>query len=127
MILLLNGIECKDEELTESTKILNYGVVAKMRYERDLNVDYYYYLQDSGRHIYDDKIFEHVKEAFETTSISVVGLRDASYTSIDVKTLIDDILHKLLTNNQVREDWIMARIDALSHVSEKSILSMKLR
>lgn len=46
MILQLNGIECKDEDLTESPKILDYGVVAKMIYCNDLNGDYYY-LKDS--------------------------------------------------------------------------------
>lgn len=42
MILQLNGIEWKDEELNESPMILDYGAVAKMRYYKDLNVDYYY-------------------------------------------------------------------------------------
>lgn len=124
MILRLSGIECKDEHLTESPKILYYGVVAKMRYYKDLNGDYYY-LEDSGRQVYDDKIVEHVKETVEATGPSVVGVGVAFSLSPDVKTLIDDMLQKLLADNQVMEDGIMARVDAFAHVSEESRLRMK--
>lgn len=41
MILDLNGSMCKEKELTESPKILDYGGVKKMRYYRDTNGEYY--------------------------------------------------------------------------------------
>lgn len=85
----------------------------------------YYYLEDSGRQIYDDKIVEHVNKVVEATGPSTTGVGASFSTTPNVKTLIDDILQKLLADNQVREDRIMAHIDALNHVSEESRLRMK--
>lgn len=39
MILELNRIVCKEEDLIESPKILDYGGDAKLRYYRDNNGD----------------------------------------------------------------------------------------
>lgn len=89
MILQLNDIKCKEGDLIDSPKILGYGVVEKMGYYKDLNGDYYY-LEDSGRKIYDDKFLE--KEVTEMNDLSTVGGSAATFTSIDVKTLLDDVL-----------------------------------
>lgn len=58
-------------------------------------------------------------------SPSTTGVNDASSTSADVKTLIGDMLQKLLGDNQVREDRITECIDAFAHVSKESSLRMK--
>lgn len=126
MILQMNGIECKNEDLTESPKVIDYNVVAKMRQYKDLNGNYYY-LEDSGIHIYDGKIVEHEKKAAETTGPFAASVGVAYSTSPDVKTLIKDMLHTLLVDNQVREDWIMACIDVIAHASEESKLRMKIK
>lgn len=55
MILQLNDIECKEEELIKNPNILDHGIVVKMRYYMDLSGEYYY-IKDSDRKIYDDKI-----------------------------------------------------------------------
>lgn len=81
------GIKCKEQELTESPKILDYGDVSKMRHYMDLNGNYYY-LEDPGRQIYDDKIVEQVKETADTVGPFATGLGAASSTSYDVKTLM---------------------------------------
>lgn len=101
MILQLNVIKCKYEDLTESPKILDYGVAAKMRNYKDKNGDYYY-LKDSGWQIYYDKILKHVKEGDETIGLSATGVGDASSTSLDIKTLIDDMLQTLVADNHVK-------------------------
>lgn len=108
IILELNDIVCKEEELTESPKILDYGVVKKIRYHRNTNGDYYY-LEDSGRKIYDDKIVDPIKEAAETASPFDIGDVATYSSSSNVKTLLDEMLQKLLADNKIIEDNIMAR------------------
>lgn len=85
----------------------------------------YYYLEESGIHIYDVKIVEHVKKTAETTDPFAASVGVSSSTSPDVKTLIDDMLYTLLADNQVREDQIMVRINVIAHASEESKLRMK--
>lgn len=65
--------------------------MSKMRYLKNLNGNYYY-LEDSGRQIYDDRIVKHVKETSKTTGPYVIIGGVTSSTSPDVKTLIDDML-----------------------------------
>ncbi|KAI5430597.1 hypothetical protein KIW84_034983 [Lathyrus oleraceus] len=84
MILQLNGIEGKKEELIESLMILHYGDVSKKSYYMDYTGDCYY-LDTSGRRIYDDKIVE--KEPPETNGSSTAGGSAATSTSVDVKAL----------------------------------------
>lgn len=93
MILQLNGIECKEKDLNESPKNLDYGVVVNMRYYNNSDDDYYY-LEDSGRQIYDDKILE--KEVTEMTCQSNVGDSVAISTSVDVKALLMICLRSFL-------------------------------
>lgn len=82
MILHLNGIECKEEELIESLK---------MRYFRDLIGDYYY-IKDSGKKINYNKIVKHGKEATEMVLPSDTGVDVISSTLVNMKTLIGDML-----------------------------------
>lgn len=98
MILELNEVVGMEEELTASPKILDYGVVEKMRYYRDTNGDYYY-LKDSGRKIYDDKIVEPSKEFAETVGPFDIDVGATSYASTDAKMLLDGMLQKLLVDN----------------------------
>lgn len=95
-----------------------------MKYYRNLNGGYYY-LEDSGRQIYDDKIVELVKEAAETIGSSTDDVGVSSSTTPDMKTLIDVMLQRLLVHNQAKDDQIMTHIDALAHVCEQIILRMK--
>lgn len=115
MILHLDGIECKEEELIESPK---------MRYYRDLIGDYYY-LEDSGKKINYNKIVKHDKEAAEMVLPSDTDVDVISSTLVDMKTLIGDVLQRFLID-QDREDQIMAHIIAFSHVSEDNRLRMKI-
>lgn len=96
MILELNGIVCKEEELVDSPKILDYGGIAKKRYYKDTNGDYYY-LEDSNRKIYDNKVMEPVKEVVEAINPSDIGV--TSSASANAKTLLDEMLQKLLADN----------------------------
>lgn len=57
MILQFNGIESDEEYIIESPNILGYGFMSKMSYYKDLNSDYYY-LEDSGKKISNNKILE---------------------------------------------------------------------
>lgn len=63
MILEINGIASKEAALVEAPKILDESVISKMRYYRDSKGDYYY-LEQSGRKIYDDKVVEPTKDPF---------------------------------------------------------------
>lgn len=85
----------------------------------DLSGDYPY-LEDSDGKIYNDNIVEQGKEDAKIVGPSDIGVGPASSTSADVKTLIDYMLQKLLTDNQIREDQIMAHINVLAHVNEDS-------
>lgn len=67
----------------------------------DSNGDYYYN-DDSVGIIYDDKIVEHGKEVIDTVGPFITHVGAGSSTSANMKTLIDDMLQKLLANNQVR-------------------------
>lgn len=114
MILHLNGIECKEEELIESPK---------MRYFRDLIGDYYY-IEDSGKKINYNKIVKHGKEATKMVLPSDTCVDVISSTLVNMKTLIGDMLQRFLVD-QDREDQIMAHIVGLFHVSEDNRLRMK--
>lgn len=61
--------------------VLDYVVVAKMRYYRDLSVNYNY-LEDSGRKIYDDKIIKQGKEAAKTVDPFHTGVGVTFSTSL---------------------------------------------
>lgn len=126
MILELNVIVCKEKELIESPKILDFGNVLKMRYYRDSNEDYYY-LEESGRKIYDDKIVEPVKEVVGDVGPSDIGATSFAY--IDVKTLLNEIIQILMDDNYIREDRIMAQIDMLvcDNEDKRSMMRTKLR
>lgn len=121
-ILQLNDIECNEEDLTKSPKILDYGILEKMRYYKDSNGDYYY-LEDSGRKIYDDKI--HEKEVTETTDPSIASASVDASTFVDMNALLDDVTLKVLADNHIRKDQIMAAIKAFSNVGEKNRVKIK--
>ncbi|KAI5424886.1 hypothetical protein KIW84_030896 [Lathyrus oleraceus] len=89
----LNDIECNEEDLTKSPKILDYGILEKMRYYKDSNGDYYY-LEDSGRKIYDDKNLE--KEVTETTDPSIASASVDASTFVHMKALLDAVIQKII-------------------------------
>lgn len=69
-----------------------------MRYYKDTNGEYYY-LEDSGRKIYNDKIVELVKEVGESVGPSDIDVTSSAF--VDVKTLLDEMLQKFLIDNQI--------------------------
>ncbi|CAI8597995.1 unnamed protein product [Vicia faba] len=97
MILKINGIKSKEEDLVEAPKILDECGVSMMRYYRDTD-GMYYYLEKSGRKVYDDKIVEPIKDPSNETSESSFG-----FLSVDVKTYLDEMVEKILVENQIRE------------------------
>lgn len=114
--LEINGIVSKEEKLTEAPKILDYGGVSKMRYYRDSNGDYYY-LEEYGRKIYDDKVMEPSKDPFVEAPGS-----SSSFTvfSSDLKSYLYELVGRIFSNNPIREESIMAQIDSVTKASEES-------
>lgn len=61
LILEVNGSVSNKVDLVEAPKVLDYSRVSKMRYYGESNGDYYY-LDESGQKVYDNKISELVKD-----------------------------------------------------------------
>ncbi|KAL5056643.1 hypothetical protein RYX36_037325 [Vicia faba] len=72
----------------------------------------------------DDSVVELGKKSVVTVIPSDIGTSSYS-TSTNVKTLIDDYLYKLLVDNHIREDPIMARIDYVARETEDSRVQLK--
>lgn len=96
LILEVNGIVSKKEDLVEAPKILDESIVSNMRYQRDTNADYYY-LEESGMKIYDDKVMEPVNDPSDESSGS-----SSSFLSIELKSYLDDLVLQILVDNQIR-------------------------
>lgn len=67
MILELNGIVSKEEDLVEAPKILDESRVSMMRYYKDTG-GIYFYLEKYGRQVYDDRIVEPLKDPSDKAS-----------------------------------------------------------
>ncbi|CAI8592039.1 unnamed protein product [Vicia faba] len=123
MILEINGVVSKEEDLVGASLIMDEYVVSKMRYYRD-TTGMYYYLEKYGRKSYDDQIVEPKKDSNdEAGDPSNIGT--TSYAYVNVKTLLDVMPQKLLVDISIREDRIMACIDAMAHGSEDNKSRMR--
>ncbi|KAL5079075.1 hypothetical protein RYX36_007496 [Vicia faba] len=114
LILEGNGIVPKDDEQFLTPKIFYYGGVSKMRYYRDYKDGSYFYLEEFGIKVYDDKIVDRPADAI------VAHTSTTSYGSLflNLKGYLDELLGRLITDNQIRKDHIMARIGFVSRESE---------
>lgn len=89
MILEINGIMSSKDDLVESPKVLDEYGVSMMRYYRDTD-GVYYYLEKSGRKIYDDKIVKSLKGPSNEASVFTYGL-----SSAEVNIYLDDLVGKI--------------------------------
>ncbi|CAI8600464.1 unnamed protein product [Vicia faba] len=111
MILEINGIKSKEEDLVEAPKIMDEYRVSMMRYYSETD-GVYYNIGKYGRKVYDDKIVERVKDPSYEASGSSFGL-----LPVDVKTYLDELVWKILADKKIREKGIMACIDSVSKES----------
>lgn len=79
-----------------------------MRYYRDTD-GVYYYLRKPCRKVYDDQIVEPMKDLSDEAGASGTGLLSAV-----MKTYLDELVRKILEDNQVREERIMAHIESVA-------------
>lgn len=90
-----------------------------MRYYMDIDGDYYY-LEESGKKVYDDKVMDPINDASDEAGGSSSGLLYA-----DLKSCLYELVGKILADNQIREERIMARIDSMVKESEESQVKLK--
>ncbi|CAI8592780.1 unnamed protein product [Vicia faba] len=113
-ILEVNGIVSKEEDFVEDLTIMDEYRFSMMRYY--IYIDgVYYYLEKSGRQMYDDRIMETVKDPSNEVGASSYGL-----LSTDVKTYLDKLVRKILEDNKVKEEIIMGKIEVVAKKGEES-------
>ncbi|CAI8606177.1 unnamed protein product [Vicia faba] len=88
-----------------------------MRYYRDFDGDYYY-LEESDRNVYDEK--DPTKDPSNEPIRSSYG-----FLSTDLKSYLYGLVKRILADNQVREEYIMEKIDNLAKESEESWVELK--
>ncbi|KAL5082020.1 hypothetical protein RYX36_010441 [Vicia faba] len=103
----VNGIVSNEEDLVEDLTIMDEYRVSMMRYYRYID-GVYYYLEKSGRQMYDDRIMETVKDPSNEVGASSYGL-----LSTDVKTYLDKLVRNILEDNKVKEEIIMGKIEVV--------------
>lgn len=118
LVLEVIGIKSKEEDLVETHKIMDHCGVYKMGYYTDTNGEYYY-LKESSRKVYDDKIVEPVKDPSDEPSGS-----SYSFLSTDLKSYLDEMVGKILADNHIIEERIMAHIDSVAKESEESRMKL---
>lgn len=117
LILNVSGIVSKEEDMVESQKIMDYYGVSKMRYYRDPDGDYYY-LGEPGRHVYDDKVVEPIKNPSDEPN-------GPSFGSLSANLDLHELVGYILDGNQSREDMIITHIDSVAKESEESRVKLK--
>ncbi|KAL5054383.1 hypothetical protein RYX36_035065 [Vicia faba] len=117
MVLELNGIKPKEEDLMGAPICIDESVVSKMRCDT-YSDGIFYYLEKSVRKVYDDKVVESRKKAIVTAIASNIRTSCSYFASVIVKVLLDDMLQKLLADNHVMEDVIIAHINVNTRDSE---------
>lgn len=90
-----------------------------MRYYMDIDGDYYY-LEESGKKVYDDKVMDPINDPSDEAGGSSSGLLYA-----DSKSCLYELVGKILADNQIREERIMTRIDSMVKESEGSQVKLK--
>ncbi|KAL5068683.1 hypothetical protein RYX36_019570, partial [Vicia faba] len=118
MILEVNAIVPKKDDLFMTPKILDYGSVSKMRYYRDFDDGSYFYLEDSGRKVYDNSIVDPLFDPIATPTSSGSFLAK-------LKSYLDELFGSILDENHIREDQITVRIDYISRERGGSRVQMK--
>lgn len=84
-----------------------------MRCYRDSNGDYYY-LEESGQKIYDDKVLKPTKDS----TIDHAGSSSSSTSlSSDLISYLDELVGRILADNQIREERTMTPFDSMAKVS----------
>lgn len=97
MVLEITKIVSKEEDSAEAPKVLDYAGVSKMRYFRDSNGDYYY-LEESGRKLYDDEAMEFDKDPY----VEAAGCSSSSSSlSSNLKPYLDELVRRISTDNQI--------------------------
>lgn len=128
VILDLNGISSADEDLVKTPKPIDSNVISLMHYFKDEN-NVYYYLDNVGRYIYEDKIevlegldIKHKKK--NMMSIIVPGhIGSSSSTSPsssdrllsnDAKAYLDGLVSKIMVDSHIREKHFHVHIDLVA-------------
>lgn len=83
--------------MTEDPKILDYGGVSVMRYYKDPINGSYFYLEEFGRKVYDDKIVESPRDSSVKTISSYLSSSGSLY--VELKTYLDELIMKPRENN----------------------------
>lgn len=94
-ILEVNGIMPKEDEDFFTPNILNYGGVSKMRYYRDSEEGSYFYLEESGIKVYDDKIIDPSVDSTTTPAKTVAF--DSLFA--ELKGYPDNLIGRIITAN----------------------------
>lgn len=108
LILDLNGIVSKEEDMLEAPKILEESEVSMMICYMDTN-DVYYYLEKLGRNIFYGQIMEPKKD-----SIVESGSFDVGVLSVDARAYFDELFGNIMEDNQVHEEQIMSCIEVMA-------------
>ncbi|KAL5074970.1 hypothetical protein RYX36_013954, partial [Vicia faba] len=120
-ILEANKIVPKEDDQFITLKILDYGGVSKMRYFLDSDDGSYFYHEDSGRKVYDNKIVDPpIDPIVAPTSSTPFG----SFP-IESKSYLDNIFGILMDDNQIIEDRIKARIYSVARETEGRRVQLK--
>lgn len=114
LILEVNGIIFEEASLIEAPKILDEYVVSKMIYYMDTHGDYYY-PEEFRKKTYNDKVEDSIKDPSNEASESSFG-----FLSADLRFYLDELVRKILADNQVREEMIIVHIDSVTKESEES-------
>ncbi|KAI5422239.1 hypothetical protein KIW84_045634 [Lathyrus oleraceus] len=116
MILEINRIVSKEEDLTEAQKIIDYGSVPKMRYYRDSYGDYYC-LKEYGWKIYNDKLDELVGRIFYDNQIREERIMEqidsVAKTSEESREKLKGELEVETPNS---EAWVIAQVESMRGV-----------
>ncbi|KAL5055995.1 hypothetical protein RYX36_036677 [Vicia faba] len=98
LLLEVNGIVPKEDDQFLTLTILDYDGVSKMRYYRDSDDDSYFYLEDSGKEVYDNKIVGPPVDHIVASSSST----PSTSLFVEFKSYVDELVGRILYDNQIR-------------------------